>query len=571
MISLNIPTTHNGKVFTAAAALILCWTIGLNLPHRADDEHLTYKPSSMKFGPPYLSRPEKGHGVASSDLATQPDQTEEFCSHFHLEVHNSTIIQEDGQIIQGPPRKIYDLLLIDPGTSLDALELHLAQMSPFVDFFVLLEAPTIKPPAPEVAPEPQWWERDLSKLSGLSSVSPPDDLDIDAPHILDQIWDTVLYPYHKKIIRRNLSQSSSDFAPGKDHPAAARNAVYSQVVPLLMGSQKAALGDVLLVSDVEELVRPDTMEVLRYCQIPQRVTIRTRNYWYSFQWFKIENPKDTAKEKSPPKKALRFLHARDEKKDKDAAKEDSDGSSPEWWSHPQATLYQGPETVFPNDLRKDRSKDDYVFGNGGWTCQLCYGTITNILSKAGQRGLIWYDGPRWKGAGRIVDRMRKGVDLFDRTELSRIESNPDIPSYLSVNAHRFPWLLDRDPHGANFKDFNEAEFAQYLSKKKEVDAEKDTEVASAPGKVWNLASTQAHNDPEFAPSDKDMPLPPSHLNDLPPLKLPPPPDMSDADKAYLKKIKEKPGSMLTVTEMALLDQLSMGENALLPPLTYGED
>lgn len=130
-------------------------------------------------------------------------------------------------------------------------------------------------------------------------------------------------------------------------------------------------------------------------------------------------------------------------------------------------------------------------------------------------------------------------------------------------------MLDRDPLGANFKDFDEAEFAQYLSRKKEVDAEKDTESNSEPGKVWNLASTQANNDPEFAPPNQP---PQGLLDDLPPLKIPPAPEMSDADKAFLKKIKGKPGSMMTGQEMALLEQLSRGgDKALLPPLVYGED
>ncbi|KAG6356764.1 hypothetical protein INS49_014638 [Diaporthe citri] len=554
MMSLKIPSTHNGRVIAAAAALVLCWIIGLNLPYRADDEYLNPKPTPKKFGPSYPLRPEKSHGSALPDLVTQADEIEDFCSHFHLEPHNSTTVQEDGQIIPGPPRKVYDLMLIDPETSLDALELHLAQMAPFVDFFVLLESPSIKPPPPERPPEREWWERDLSRVTGPSSLPPSDDSDTDAQPILDGIWNTLLAPYHKKIIRRNLSQSSSDFAPGKDHPAAARNAVYSQVVPLLTGSQKAALEDVLLVSDAEELVRPDTMEVLRKCHIPKRVTIRTRAYWYSFQWFKIDKSKYPTKEKTPSKEEPRSIDKPDEK-DKDASRDkeptkDSDDSSPEWWPHPQATLYQGPETVLPNDLRKDRAEDDYVFGNGGWTCQLCYGMITNVLVKAGQQGLI----------------------CFDRSEFSRIEANPDVPSYLQTNPHRFPWMLDRDPHGANFKDFDEAEFAQYLSRKKEVDAEKDTEVESGPGKVWNLASTQANNDPEFAPPDNDLYGSPGQLNDLPPLKISPPPEMSDVDKAYLKKIKGKPGSMMTVAEMALLEQLERGgDDALLPPLVYGED
>lgn len=129
-------------------------------------------------------------------------------------------------------------------------------------------------------------------------------------------------------------------------------------------------------------------------------------------------------------------------------------------------------------------------------------------------------------------------------------------------------MLDRDPAGANFMDFDEAEYAQYLSRKKEVDAEKDTESESEPGKVWNLASTQAINDPEFAPPAQ----PPPGLDNLPPLKIPPAPEMNDADKAFLKKVKEKPGSSMTAQEMALLEQLSRGgDDALLPPLVYGED
>jgi hypothetical protein len=130
-------------------------------------------------------------------------------------------------------------------------------------------------------------------------------------------------------------------------------------------------------------------------------------------------------------------------------------------------------------------------------------------------------------------------------------------------------MLSRDPRSANFKDFDEAEFAQYLSRKKQVDSEKDTESDYKPGKVWNIASTQANNDPEFAPPSQP---PESLLHDPPPLKLPPAPEMSEADRAFLKKIKEKPGSAMTGQEMALLEQLSRGgDEALLPPLVYGED
>lgn len=64
---------------------------------------------------------------------------------------------------------------------------------------------------------------------------------------------------------------------------------------------------------------------------------------------------------------------------------------------------------------------------------------------------------------------------FERSNLSRIESNPDIPPYLQANKARFHWMLDRDGPGANFVDFNAADLEQFLAKKESIDAEPDFE------------------------------------------------------------------------------------------------
>lgn len=53
----------------------------------------------------------------------------------------------------------------------------------------------------------------------------------------------------------------------------------------------------------------------------------------------------------------------------------------------------------------------YVFGDGGWTCFLCDGTIAETLAKLKKAGIVWTDGPRWKAAGRVADRVMNGVDL----------------------------------------------------------------------------------------------------------------------------------------------------------------
>lgn len=405
-MSSKIPKTQNFKALAAAIALVLVWITGLNLPSRADDAHLS--PVPFQSGPdlPSSLRPEQNYAsVSSADLLLGLADSEALCSHFHLETYDTTSPNEDGQPQHRPPRKIYDLLLITPETSVDVLELHLAQTSPFVDYFVLLESPSITDfiPKPDTPPEPQWWERDEGHIeaapSGASISSPA--TAADELSFLERIWKSRLYPYHDKIIRRTLSQFSSDFAPGKDHEAAARNAVYTQVVPFLTGMQKAEIGDVLVVSDVEELMRPVTLQVLRNCDIPHITTVRTRKYWYSFQWARMDTVEAAPEAGDSPDAAHLKLP------ENAASKEPSN----ERWSHPQVTTYEGTETLLPMDLRNDRSKDEYVFVDGGWTCKLCYGSISETLQKAGEMGLIWHNGPRWKAAGRLVDRITRGIDL----------------------------------------------------------------------------------------------------------------------------------------------------------------
>ena len=411
----KIHSTHNFKTLVAATALILFWVIGLGLPRRADDAELFPALSPSKLDIASSSHPEKGYASAP-DLDLSPVDADVLCAHYHLKVYNTTSQEKDGKPQRKPklkpPRKIYDLLLITPDTSIDALELHLAQTSPFVNYFVLLESPPISElvPHPDPPEEPEWWERDGSTVEAKAPSTPPfmEATPADSLSFLEQVWESRLYPYHDKIIRRTLSPFSADFAPDKDHEAAARNAVYTQVVPFLMGPQKAEIGDVLIVSDVVEVMRPHIFQVLRNCEIPNITTVRTKKYWYSYQWTRMDmvegspaSPEESpAAALEPPEIAGRSEHA--------AVKI---GLSNERWSHPQVTTYQGTETLMPHDLRKDRSKDEYVFADGGWTCKLCYGSISETLAQAGEMGLIWHDGPRWKAAGRTVDRMMRGIDL----------------------------------------------------------------------------------------------------------------------------------------------------------------
>lgn len=412
--SLKLPPGHTPKVVIAAVALILCWTIGPLTGFRnyaADDDLATIEPVLEGLRNPPFIKPhtpekgkerekdkdkdrDKGNMRVSSDQQLSFVEAENFCYHYHLQPYNSSASPKANvQQAPLPGRRVYDLLVISTTTSADMLELRLASMYQHVDYFIMLEAPSINAKDPTAHSEP-------SSLTGAP---------VEPPSLLDKIWTSHLSAYQAKIIRHSLSQFSHDFKDGLDHTVTTRNALYTRVIPLLTGSQKVQPGDILLISDVEELVRPVAMKVLRNCNVPERTTIRTRKYWYSYQWMKVDGRGAT-----PDPEAAEHKEAEQSGVDKKPVHPwlRKDGVGNEWWPHPQVTVYQGADTLLPDDLRRSRDLDQYVLGDGGWTCHLCYPTITETLGRIGEMGVIWHDGPRWKAAGRVVDRVANGIDMY---------------------------------------------------------------------------------------------------------------------------------------------------------------
>lgn len=410
--SLKLPPGNTPKVVIAVVALILCWTIGPRTGfrhHAADDDLATTEPALEGLrNPPFINphssengkqkakekEKDKGDLRVSSDQQLSFAEAEKFCYHYHLQPYNSSNTAKGHYQHASPPgRRVYDLLVISTTTSADMLELRLASMYQYVDYFIMLEAPSV------TSKDHAGHANEPSSLTGAP---------VEPPSPLDKIWTSRLSSYQAKIIRHSLSQHSHDFKDGLDHTATTRNALYTRVIPLLTGSQKVQPGDILLVSDVEELVRPVAMKVLRNCDIPERTTVRTRKYWYSYQWMKVDGRGAT-----PDPQAAEHRESEDGGVDRKPVHPwlRKDGMGNEWWPHPQVTVYQGAETLLPDDLRRNRDLDQYVLGDGGWTCYLCYPTITETLGRIGEMGIIWHDGPRWKAAGRVVDRVAKGIDM----------------------------------------------------------------------------------------------------------------------------------------------------------------
>lgn len=130
------------------------------------------------------------------------------------------------------------------------LELRLGELYPHVDYFVILE-------------------------SNVTFTGHP------KPLYIQENYD-LFSAFHDKMIVRTVDMGGLKGDPtawNREHLS--RNAMLDQVVPFLEGLQKAELGDVLL-SDVDEIPKPDALAALRGCDVPDRVTMNSDFYYYSF-------------------------------------------------------------------------------------------------------------------------------------------------------------------------------------------------------------------------------------------------------------------------------------------------
>jgi beta-1,4-mannosyl-glycoprotein beta-1,4-N-acetylglucosaminyltransferase len=292
-------------------------------------------------------------------------------------------------------RKVYDLFMIND--ELDWLEIRLRTLYSSVDYFVILESNVT-----------------FTKLL--------------KPIILkEQLGTPRFKEWADKIIYKQVENMPMDAKRTWDLEDWQRNAMFTQTFPSFVGTEKEAkMGDVVLVSDVDEVPRPATIMVLRECDIPRRVTIRSQFYYYGFQ----------------------FLHV-----------------GPQW-AHPQATTFQGIEgTILPADLRNGEGGNRLTawweksdLWNAGWHCSTCFETVEEVLIKMKSFSHTGLNHEFFRDKNRIVDKVRKGLDLWDRKgEFYRKIEGPleDVPQCLKSDRKRWNYLLDRMGINGGFKDFGQ--------------------------------------------------------------------------------------------------------------------
>lgn len=293
-------------------------------------------------------------------------------------------------------------------SELDWLEIRLHEMNTEVDYFVILESPTT--------------------FTGLAKNMTFQENRARFAAFEDKIIYHVLKDAPLPISNTSLPGSKEYEANAWVQEKFQRDAMFTQVFPTLLDERKPNKGDVILVSDIDEVIRPASLQVLRNCNFPVILTLRSQFYYYSFQ----------------------FRHRGEQ------------------WAHPQATFYQGLEdTIKPHSLRsrhgghvivdeRDSNKKGDLW-NAAWHCSSCFSTIKEMRRKMESFSHTNLNKAEFRKTGRIVDRVSRGKDLWDRFGqwYKRIDHNNDIPTYIKSHRAKYGYMVDRDGVGAGFIDYEE--------------------------------------------------------------------------------------------------------------------
>ncbi|CZR53916.1 related to beta-1,4-mannosyl-glycoprotein 4-beta-N-acetylglucosaminyltransferase [Phialocephala subalpina] len=287
-------------------------------------------------------------------------------------------------------RKVYSLFMIND--ELDMLEVHLSTLYGYVDYFVIVESPVT--------------------FTNLQK-----------PLILKDNWARI-EKWSDKVIHHVLENPPIGAPRPWDYEDFQRNAMFLQTFPKMVGEKEPKKGDVIIVTDVDEIMRPAAVMLLRECETKRRMTLRNQFYYYSFQWRHV---------------------------------------GPQW-ELPKATTFGGfgnDETILPADLRNGEGGNRLAWlwekdelWNAGWHCSTCFGSVEEVLRKMDSFSHQGLNQGFFRDPTRIVDRVRKGLDLWDREgqKYARIHPNEDIPEILKADRERWKYMLDRDAANAEFRD-----------------------------------------------------------------------------------------------------------------------
>ena len=280
-------------------------------------------------------------------------------------------------------RRVYDLFLVDH--ELDWLEIRMDEMYDFVDFFVLVEGTH----SFTGFPKPLYFSENRKRFA----------------------------KYEQKVIYYTLNHSTVtdvEFTDTWSRERYSRDSLFTHVFPILKDNQKPNFNDVIIVSDLDEILNSATVLALRYCEWPSPTSLHTGFYYYSF-----------------------------------------DVLAGDKWPFPQATLFVDMNnTVLPDTLR--HTDWPHAIVDAGWHCSWCFERMSDLLEKFRSWPHTEWATPEKYNATVLASKVLDAVDLLDRGSRFTYVNNPDnLPSLIKSQPERFAHLRSRNCTNACFIDLDD--------------------------------------------------------------------------------------------------------------------
>ena len=288
-----------------------------------------------------------------------------------LEAQSTDICAEYGYTKRHLRAKVFDFLLVND--EIETLYLRMEQMHKYVDRFIVLE----------------------SELS-FSRKSKP-------------LYFSKNREMFKKFNILHLVLRAEDI-PVNGDAWAVESYTRSHLFTGAVDKLDLTYNDVILLSDLDEIPKPKTLNVLKSCYFVYPLILTSEFYYYSFEYYV--------------------------------------GT----WNNPRATMFKGLNLAL--DFQNLRSSAvAYSMPKAAWHCSFCFSTYEQFERKLNSFSHQEFNNHVYKNRTRITNAVRIGKSLFDGNQFKVLENNEDIPEFLVGNKDY--WYMTRRHNQTQlFDEFN---------------------------------------------------------------------------------------------------------------------
>ena len=261
-------------------------------------------------------------------------------------------------------------------SELDMLEVRLHEMNDVVDYFVIVESKV----SHTNNPKPLYYKAAADRFRQFAA----------------------------KIIYVELESLEGDTAWDREHYQ--RNCLFT--FGLHNKGQEARTGDIVILSDLDEIAKPKWVAALKLCTgYASQLTLEAHWSMYSFD-NEVQNV---------------------------------------IWQKAKAFVYNEDEAVVAESLRF--RTDLQTLSDAAWHCSWCFSNVSTFQEKMQSFAHEEVNDPSITPE-HIATCVQEGRDIFSRDDvvISRAIV-PDVPQFVTENANRFGYMQSRNITHAGFLDF----------------------------------------------------------------------------------------------------------------------